>query len=33
LSTLRFFRRKKKVVSIEDEGVPYADIPKERGVL
>jgi hypothetical protein len=33
LSTLVFFRRRKEMISTEDKGVPYADIPKERGVV
>jgi hypothetical protein len=32
-STLGFFRRRKEIISTEDEGVLYADIPKERGVV
>jgi hypothetical protein len=33
LSTLAFRRRRKEIISTEEEGVSYADIPKERGVV
>jgi hypothetical protein len=33
LSTLEFGRRRKEIISTEEEGVQYADIPKERGVV
>jgi hypothetical protein len=33
LSILLFRRRRKEMISTEDEGVPNADIPKERGVM
>jgi hypothetical protein len=33
LSTLAFFRRRKEMISTEDEAVYHADIPKERGVV
>jgi hypothetical protein len=33
LSTLAFFRRREETISTEDEGVLYADIAKERGVV
>jgi hypothetical protein len=33
LSTLPFFRRRKEIISIEDERVYREDIPKERGVV
>jgi hypothetical protein len=33
LSTLAFFRRRKEMISTEDEQVSNADIPKERGVV
>jgi hypothetical protein len=32
-STLPFFRRRKEMISTEDERVLYADIAKERGVV
>jgi hypothetical protein len=33
LSTLAFFRRRKEMISTEDEGVSHADTPKERRVV
>jgi hypothetical protein len=33
LSTLAFRRRRKEMISTEEESVSYADIPKERGVV
>jgi hypothetical protein len=33
LLTLAFLRRRKEIISTEDERVPDADIPKERGVV
>jgi hypothetical protein len=33
LSTLAFRRRRKEIISTEDELVLYEDIPKERGVV
>jgi hypothetical protein len=33
LSTVPFFKRRKEIISTEEEGVSYADIPKERGVV
>jgi hypothetical protein len=33
LSTLLFFRRRKDMISTEEERVSYADTPKERGVV
>jgi hypothetical protein len=33
LSTLAFRRRRKEIISAEDDSVHCADIPKERGVV
>jgi hypothetical protein len=33
LSTLDFRRRRKEMISTEDESVKSAEIPKERGVV
>jgi hypothetical protein len=33
LLTLAFFRRRKEIISSEDEGVSIADIPKVWGVV
>jgi hypothetical protein len=33
LSTLAFRRRRKEIISTDDERVLYVDIPKERGVV
>jgi hypothetical protein len=33
LSTLDFRRRRKEIISTEDEEVSHADTPKERGVV
>jgi hypothetical protein len=33
LSTLPFFKRRKEVISTEDEAVLFEVIPKERGVV
>jgi hypothetical protein len=33
LSTLGFRRRRKEIISTEEEGVSHADIPKEREVV
>jgi hypothetical protein len=33
LLTLALFRRRKEMISTEDEKVLMADIPKERGVV
>jgi hypothetical protein len=33
LSILAFRRKRKEMISTEDEGVSNADIPKERGVV
>jgi hypothetical protein len=33
LLTLAFGRRRKEIISTEDERVTNADIPKERGVV
>jgi hypothetical protein len=33
LSILLFFRRRKEIISTEDEAVHFADTPKERGVV
>jgi hypothetical protein len=33
LSILAFRRRRKEMISADDERVAYADIPKERGVV
>jgi hypothetical protein len=33
LSTLPFFRRRKEMISTEDEPLTHADIPKKRGVV
>jgi hypothetical protein len=33
LSTLNFLRRRKEIISTEEEEVLYPDIPKERGIV
>jgi hypothetical protein len=33
LLTLVFFRTRKEIISTEEEGVLYADTPKQRGVV
>jgi hypothetical protein len=33
LKTLVFFRRRKEIISTEEEGVSCADTPKERGIV
>jgi hypothetical protein len=33
ISTLAFLRRRKEIISIEDDSVSYADNWKERGVV
>jgi hypothetical protein len=33
LSTLAFLRRRKEIISTEDEGVSYEDTPKQSGVV